>query len=1151
VPSLGITKKDTAFTGFGDITLIADKSAIDPQADPRNKVYNADVYSPRQPRPFQAVKRGARDRLSKRMKELLPKGFQTWSDLAPGERAYDMVVEKGENNVLETRRKLAGAPDVQAAFLTQRGIEVPRLMKDPNLRNRSLSREQLADPSLAVLSQHSSDLYDFLQTPEGIAAGDAVRDLAVAGRMSDLEGITEEQKQRLNGLMEKSYGARGTPFPFRYISDIVDDLATVAKNEQEIDRYGIQDWIREQLTPLKAEFEQWVDGLVADTFETDQKLLSGRTKKPYALDTLVEEMSGDPRARERGMTYSLGKARSDSAKALPSLEAVRSERGSLTDSESMRAFKDAQSREFSELSDRLQYFNPEAGAFERLDRLSEAVGKAAKRPATTGALLSAAGFKRVPDSLVKAVRDFATKLATAPTEYFEAKPQRAVTLNEFRAAVVPESTSPEVVDALRQAGLAVETYTDNANRVATVERLSTEKDLLFSPKITPEQDAAYLSAVQKGDTAAAQRMVDEAAVKAGYTVGPVWHGGAKPTVFNVRAGEKTSRHESSALGSFFSDSEETASQYGNTAPYFLRIENPIELSEREQSALDTVAKARLFRMKAKQDGFDGAIIRTQDAPGFKGGTEYVAFDPTQIKSADPITRDDAGNVIPLSQRFDQAKEDIRFSPAVTPDPKYLVRVPGATVKAEKMGMSAIADEMAEVNTAMAAAATKEEKKALRAKLKELSQSKQDLVPLVSYTMPTLAKSLPKNSLAGAKNQTELQKVFFGRLDAAVDRVRNDPTRFVDPAGYVEFMRTAGVSGNVLMPPPGAELLLNNPQQYVALVTGAYHGPKTAAGTLAAAMSGLDSTVAMRQAIQARVQGASQFVAPPPMVAAMHHLWGVLSRRLAPIHQEASWLRLVSQPEVLEHIQKSIDGTLGPDFTQDAWNAIVSRAYKATAQPGNLLGNSATSNANSFYLMLSRWNGAWDKVSDVYATPSSREMGRRFWSLNRGSVGIKNKVQRFVGLTFGIPGLIMDRWKFVEFFMGQFGKAPQDYFKYTSTGTPEDVASIYGGYGPIENADPTFSLAFYEGMETVLQAAIDRSQDIKNLLGNHPNVGGLHWVGWNAIKNEAVGHSSLDLTHDLLQHSDITPDAVLAQVRAKQYYTEGLDGSTLKRFTLKP
>jgi hypothetical protein len=713
--------------------------------------------------------------------------------------------------------------------------------------------------------------------------------------------------------------------------------------------------------------------------------------------------------------------------------------------------------------------------------------------------------------------------------------------------------------------------------------ISTKGQERFSPQITPEQDAAYLDAVQKGDTQAAQRMVDEAAKAAGYTLGPLWHG----------TGDEFTEFEPGRAGaSYFTADKEYARGYGsNLRSFYLRADDKVaDLSDpespqykelvrafneaggwaadedlfREMQELDPARKSPRFDPKKDLtwEIFDypaadaGAELISQGFRVFKlqereGIDSYAVLDPDRIKLADPITRDDAGNVIPLSQRFDQAKEDIRFSPAVTPDPKYLVRVPGATVKAEKMGMSAIADEMAEVNTAMAAAATKEEKKALRAKLKELSQSKQDLVPLVSYTMPTLAKSLPKNSLAGAKNQTELQKVFFGRLDAAVDRVRNDPTRFVDPAGYVEFMRTAGVSGNVLMPPPGAELLLNNPQQYVALVTGAYHGPKTAAGTLAAAMSGLDSTVAMRQAIQARVQGASQFVAPPPMVAAMHHLWGVLSRRLAPIHQEASWLRLVSQPEVLEHIQKSIDGTLGPDFTQDAWNAIVSRAYKATAQPGNLLGNSATSNANSFYLMLSRWNGAWDKVSDVYATPSSREMGRRFWSLNRGSVGIKNKVQRFVGLTFGIPGLIMDRWKFVEFFMGQFGKAPQDYFKYTSTGTPEDVASIYGGYGPIENADPTFSLAFYEGMETVLQAAIDRSQDIKNLLGNHPNVGGLHWVGWNAIKNEAVGHSSLDLTHDLLQHSDITPDAVLAQVRAKQYYTEGLDGSTLKRFTLKP
>ena len=42
---------------------------------------------------------------------------------------------------------------------------------------------------------------------------------------------------------------------------------------------------------------------------------------------------------------------------------------------------------------------------------------------------------------------------------------------------------------------------------------------------------------------------------------------------------------------------------------------------------------------------------------------YAAvFDARAIKSADPVTRDDAGNVVPLSQRFNPQQDDIRFSP---------------------------------------------------------------------------------------------------------------------------------------------------------------------------------------------------------------------------------------------------------------------------------------------------------------------------------------------------------------------------------------------------------------------------------------------------------------------------------------------------------
>ena len=68
-------------------------------------------------------------------------------------------------------------------------------------------------------------------------------------------------------------------------------------------------------------------------------------------------------------------------------------------------------------------------------------------------------------------------------------------------------------------------------------------------------------------------------------------------------------------------------------------------------------------MEVKQslqfEGHDGVIARVEN----ESPEEIVAFDPNQIKSADPITRDDAGNIIPLSERFQPSSDDIRYMPA--------------------------------------------------------------------------------------------------------------------------------------------------------------------------------------------------------------------------------------------------------------------------------------------------------------------------------------------------------------------------------------------------------------------------------------------------------------------------------------------------------
>ena len=407
---------------------------------------------------------------------------------------------------------------------------------------------------------------------------------------------------------------------------------------------------------------------------------------------------------------------------------------------------------------------------------------------------------------------------------------------------------------------------------------------------------------------------------------------------------------------------------------------------------------------------------------------------------------------------------------------------------------------------------------------------------------------------GAKNITQPEQ-FYDRLDRAKEFLAGDIGAFLDTTGYVEYMTRAGAYGDLLVPPSGLAPLLNNPKQYVDLVTGGYHEDLTAPGTIDAAMEGLDSTVEMR-----RVIGDT----PPPMITAMHHLWGILSRMLPPVHQEAGWLRLVSNRPVLEAIQSSIDGNY--NISKDGWKSIVNRAFKGTASGTGGFGNNSKANANAFHSMLQNLNGKWDQMSDAYhVDKDSTEMGRAFWKLvnENGSMGIKNKVQRFIGLTFGTPGVIMDRWKYVEYNLpmlmnrlqrnGYPANSPKEYFDYGLSGTtPEDPNGIYGTYGAIESGSSSFSLAYYEGIEALINYAIQNSTDLQQLLGRHANVGGMHWIGWNAIKNEAVGHSSLGLTKDiaeLVDHKSINPDSVLSIINSGTYFTEGLNGKTRNKVTL--
>jgi hypothetical protein len=211
----------------------------------------------------------------------------------------------------------------------------------------------------------------------------------------------------------------------------------------------------------------------------------------------------------------------------------------------------------------------------------------------------------------------------------------------------------------------------------------------------PASDTDYLSAVKKGDTATAQQMVDEAAKAAGYTT-KVFHGtisqfnkpntplflgdegtamsyaqdramgygeGANPVTYKIYAKFKNTASES--------DVKQAATDLG------LEVENDMAYTALDPKISGSKYVSRVIS-ELKKRGYDSANIDDFSPDNAQEVIKsFVAFDPSQLKLADPITKDNAGNVIPLSQRFKATSEDIRFMPDYSGEHKAPQRDYGA------------------------------------------------------------------------------------------------------------------------------------------------------------------------------------------------------------------------------------------------------------------------------------------------------------------------------------------------------------------------------------------------------------------------------------------------------------------------------------------
>lgn len=186
-------------------------------------------------------------------------------------------------------------------------------------------------------------------------------------------------------------------------------------------------------------------------------------------------------------------------------------------------------------------------------------------------------------------------------------------------------------------------------------------------------DQEYLQAVAHKDMKTAQKLVDRAAKRSGYTVRAFSGAKSGIKIFKIPL-------DKYKVGFFASSNPKTAESFakwnrGVVYSLWLKMENPFVINARKAS-YSSIPIPRIMKkdfypgMKfmdtdnvaewAYKKGYDSAVIKDV----FEGnlnteyGNDYIVFHPSQIKSAEPVLFDEEGEVIPLSHRFRAGSCDI-------------------------------------------------------------------------------------------------------------------------------------------------------------------------------------------------------------------------------------------------------------------------------------------------------------------------------------------------------------------------------------------------------------------------------------------------------------------------------------------------------------
>ena len=584
MPSIAIVQAQQGHAKYGEISLVFSKDTIDPQADRRNKVYGGDAWTPTAP----TVDRVVNDKVAHRFSnEVYEKAQKIADGLFLGDASAALYFEneytsKTMDNILDG---LSSNDGVRAAYLADQGKTLDAVMRDKVEQFDSFGNEALSDLAERMGAQELAAAYARTMTGEGLTDGDisAVKE-AVRGALERRSGFTVNSPAKIELRLNRLTSERMT----RFIQNAWDlHEAGGGSVEQEVDRYATSYALRDMVDQddLRLWLERKLDGLLGEAGVYNGKdpfTPSGNRRSfaalhnAYTLENIVKAMTSQQAERGEGTWGASAKTmQSVSTPSYRNIKEIKADSGRLgaVEGNAYEARVEAVDQQINAIIQKVKATNKahSDNSFIESDIIGSVLMETAKGKRTVDAIMRAfseEGYK-ISSQTAQDIQAVYKATAELPTEYFEAKPRRAVGFDEVLAAVVPDDASGELRDALSGRGVNVLTYKagDDADRIAKVNGVEGAR---FSLKSTDNKGRKL--------TAEQQEYFQDSKVLDGQGRLKVMYRGGNGD-FTVFDRKKSSYSNLYGRGFYFTDSEAHARQYGSARSFYLNITNPVPTAE--------------------------------------------------------------------------------------------------------------------------------------------------------------------------------------------------------------------------------------------------------------------------------------------------------------------------------------------------------------------------------------------------------------------------------------------------------------------------------------------------------------------------------------------------------------------------------------------